>query len=63
LKYLIDTNICVYLLNGDVALKSRVAKIGLSSIAVSNSILAELYFGALVTGASGVCYTAKHDKK
>jgi len=50
LKYLIDTNICVYLLNGDVALKSRVAKIGLSSIAVSNSILAELYFGAYNSG-------------
>jgi len=46
LKYLLDTNICVYLLNGNALLKSKVAEAGISSIAVCNSILAELYFGA-----------------
>jgi tRNA(fMet)-specific endonuclease VapC len=46
LKYLLDTNICIYLLNGNIALRNRVAKIGLYLIAISNSILAELYFGA-----------------
>ncbi len=46
MKYLLDTNICVYLLNGNAAIKNRVAKAGLSSLAISNSILAELYFGA-----------------
>lgn len=46
MKYLLDTNICVYLLNGNSALKNRVAEIGIFSIAISNSILAELYFGA-----------------
>lgn len=50
MKYLLDTNICVYLLNGNVALKNRVANIGISSIAISNSILAELYFGAYNSG-------------
>ena len=46
MKYLPDTNICVYLLNGNAAIKRRVAKVGVFSIAISNSILAELYFGA-----------------
>jgi len=46
LKYLLDTDSCVYLLNGNEALKKRVEKIGVYSLAVSNSVLAELYFGA-----------------
>lgn len=46
MKYLLDTNICVYLLNGDDLLKNKVAKIGSCSINISNSVLAELYFGA-----------------
>lgn len=46
MRYLLDTNICVYLLNGDAVLKNKVAESGISSIAVCNSILAELYFGA-----------------
>ncbi len=46
MKYMLDTNICVYLLNGNPALEKRVANTGIWSIAVSNSILAELYFGA-----------------
>jgi tRNA(fMet)-specific endonuclease VapC len=46
LKYLLDTNICVYLLNGNSALKNRAAELGISSIVLCNSVLAELYFGA-----------------
>jgi len=46
LKYLLDTNICVYLLNGNAELKNRVAGLGTYSVVISNSILAELYFGA-----------------
>ncbi len=46
MKYLLDTDSCVYLLNGNEALKKRVEKIGVYSLAVSNSVLAELYFGA-----------------
>ncbi len=50
MKYLLDTNICVYLLNGNAALKKRVAKTGIFSTAISNSVLAELYFGAYNSG-------------
>lgn len=46
MKYLLDTNICVYLLNGEASLKKKVKEIGAYSLAVSNSVLAELYFGA-----------------
>ena len=46
MKYLLDTNICVYLLNGEASLKKKVKEIGVYSLSVSNSVLAELYFGA-----------------
>jgi len=46
LKYLLDTNICIYLLNGNESLKKRVREIGVFSISISNVTLAELYFGA-----------------
>ncbi len=50
MKYLLDTNICVYLINGNSILKSKIAEVGVSSIAVSNCVLAELYFGAYNSG-------------
>ena len=46
MKYLLDTNTCVYLLNGNESLKKKVGEIGVYSLSVSNSVLAELYFGA-----------------
>lgn len=46
MKYLLDTNTCVYLLNGNPDLKAKVKEIGVYSLAVTNTILAELYFGA-----------------
>ena len=46
MKYLLDTNICIYLINGNETLKKKVTKIGVFSLAVSNATLAELYFGA-----------------
>jgi len=46
LKYLLDTNICIYLLNGDETLKEKVKEVGLFSLAISNATLAEIYFGA-----------------
>ncbi|MCI4626739.1 MAG: PIN domain-containing protein [Candidatus Magnetoovum sp. WYHC-5] len=46
MKYLLDTNICIYLLNGNVVLQNKVKEIGVLSLAISNSVLAELYFGA-----------------
>lgn len=46
MRYLLDTNICIYLINGDKSLKERVKEIGVYSLGVSNATLAELYFGA-----------------
>ena len=46
MKYLLDTDSCVYLLNGNESLKKRVKEIGVYSLVVTNSVLAELYFGA-----------------
>jgi len=46
LKYLLDTNICIYLINGNAELISKIRAIGLSSIRICNATLSELYFGA-----------------
>lgn len=46
MKYLLDTDSCVYLLNGNEYLKKKVRDIGVYSLAITNSVLAELYFGA-----------------
>jgi len=46
LKYLLDTNICIYLINGNETLKKKVREIGVFSLSISNATLAELYFGA-----------------
>jgi len=46
LKFLLDTDTCVYLLNGNLSLKKKVEEVGVFSLAISNSVLAELYFGA-----------------
>ena len=46
MKYLLDTNICIYLLNGNEVLEEKVREIGVFSIYISNITLAELYFGA-----------------
>ncbi|HIJ86435.1 MAG TPA: type II toxin-antitoxin system VapC family toxin [Desulfuromonadales bacterium] len=44
--YLLDTNICVYLINGNKQLMQKVHEIGSPNLAVSNAVLAELYYGA-----------------
>jgi len=46
LKYLLDTNTCIYFLNGNESLKKKFGEIGISSLSISNCVLAELYFGA-----------------
>ncbi len=45
-QYLLDTDMCIYLLNGDERVKSRVAQVGVEAISVSILTVAELYFGA-----------------
>ncbi len=34
MKYLLDTNICIYLLNGNVVLQNKVKEIGVLSLAI-----------------------------
>jgi tRNA(fMet)-specific endonuclease VapC len=46
LIWLLDTNICVYLINGNNQLMQKVREIGSPNLAVSNAVLAELYYGA-----------------
>ena len=46
MKYLLDTNICIYLINGNETLKKKINEIGVFSLSISNATLAELYFGA-----------------
>ena len=46
MKYILDTNICVYLLNGNEVLKKKIKTIGLASISITHTVLAELFFGA-----------------
>jgi tRNA(fMet)-specific endonuclease VapC len=46
MKYLLDTNICVYWLNGDKAIEKKAIQRGLNHIGVSFISLSELYYGA-----------------
>ena len=44
-KYLLDTNICAYFLNGKFNLKSKIDKVGLENCLVSEITIAELKYG------------------
>jgi len=46
LQYLLDTDMCIYLLNGDERVKNRVAQVGIEAISVAILTVAELCFGA-----------------
>lgn len=46
LQYLLDTDMCIYLLNSDARVKARVAQVGVEVLAVAIPTVAELYFGA-----------------
>jgi tRNA(fMet)-specific endonuclease VapC len=45
-QFLLDTDTCIYLLNGNQQIKTRVAEVGVDAIAVAIPTVAELYFGA-----------------
>jgi tRNA(fMet)-specific endonuclease VapC len=46
LRYLLDTDTCIYLLNGESKVKNRIAQIGIESLAIASITKGELYFGA-----------------
>ena len=39
--YLLDTDMCIYLLNGHPRVKARVAQVGIAALAVANRLSAE----------------------
>ena len=44
-KYLLDTNICAYFLNGKYHLDVKIAAIGIENCAISEITIAELKYG------------------
>jgi tRNA(fMet)-specific endonuclease VapC len=46
LRYLLDTDICIYLLNGNAQVRARVSHEGIEALAVAIPTVSELYFGA-----------------
>ena len=48
--YLLDTAMCIYLLNGHPRVKARVAQVGIVALAVAIPTVGELYFGAYHSG-------------
>jgi tRNA(fMet)-specific endonuclease VapC len=46
LHYCLDTDMCIYLLNGHPRVKIRVAEVGGTALAVAILTVGELYFGA-----------------
>ena len=46
MKYLLDTNICIYFLKGKYGLKEKFDNIGIDNIYVSEITVAELKYGA-----------------
>ena len=48
--YLLDTDMCIYLLNGHPHVKARVTQVGVAALAVAIPTVGELYFGAYNSG-------------
>jgi tRNA(fMet)-specific endonuclease VapC len=46
MKYLLDTNICVYFFRGKYSINERINKVGIENCAISEKTLAELVYGA-----------------
>jgi tRNA(fMet)-specific endonuclease VapC len=49
-RYLLDTDTCIYLLNGHLRVKAQVAQVGVAALAVAIPTVGELYFGAYNSG-------------
>ncbi len=50
LNYLLDTDTCIYLLNGNREVRTQVCRVGIETIAVSVMIKGELFSGAYNSG-------------
>lgn len=50
MKYLLDTNVCIRFLNGNETITKKFAELGSTSLAMTNTVLGELYYGAFNSG-------------
>ena len=50
LHYCLDTDMCIYLLNGPPRVKTRVAEVGVTALAVAIPTVGEIYFSAYNSG-------------
>ncbi|MFZ2958557.1 MAG: type II toxin-antitoxin system VapC family toxin [Candidatus Ozemobacteraceae bacterium] len=50
MKFLLDTNVCIQWMNGEERLRNRAVAAGSKGLFITNSILAELFFGAFNSG-------------
>lgn len=46
MKFLLDTNICVYWLKGNEHIEQKILSVGLDNVALSFLNVSELYYGA-----------------
>lgn len=47
MKYLLDTDICIFFLQGKFDIKEKIKKVGISNCYISEITIAELKFGAM----------------
>lgn len=57
--YLLDTNICIFLLRGKYDVDKKIDSVGLGNCAISEITVAELKYGATL----GSCYDLKIREK
>jgi tRNA(fMet)-specific endonuclease VapC len=50
MTYILDTNTCIYLLNGNKKVETKIRNTGIYSIAITFAVLSELYYGAYNSG-------------
>lgn len=46
MKYLLDTNICIYWLKGNELIEQKVLSVGIDNVSISFINISELYYGA-----------------
>lgn len=51
-KYLLDTNICIFFLQGKYGIKEKIQQIGRKNCYISEISIAELLYGAAYSGSS-----------
>ena len=51
-KYLLDTNICIFFLQGKYGIKEKIQQVGRKNCYISEISIAELLYGAAYSGSS-----------